>query len=67
VNGGGASHLAWRRGRPCDSGACVEVADTGDAVLVRNSTDPDGARLRLSRDEWASFLESAKDGLFDGV
>ncbi len=67
MDGGPAGDLVWQQGRQCESGACVEVAGVEDAVLVRSSTDPDGARLALSRSEWAAFLESAKDGLFDSV
>jgi hypothetical protein len=67
VDGRPAGELAWRQGRQCDSGACLEVAAVEDAVLVRSSTDPDGTCLKLTRDEWAAFLDSAKDGLFDAL
>jgi hypothetical protein len=67
VDGGPAWDLVWQQGRQCESGACVEVASFEDAVLVRSSSDPDGARLTLRRAEWAAFLDSAKDGLFDSL
>jgi Domain of unknown function (DUF397) len=65
VDGGPAGDLVWQQGRQCESGACVEVAGVEDAVLVRSSSGPDGGRLTLSRAEWAAFLDSVKDGLFD--
>ncbi len=67
MDGGQAADLAWRSGRPCESGACVEAAATGEAVLVRSNTDPDGVRLTLSPQEWAAFVASVKDGLFDSL
>ena len=59
-----ASELRWRRGRPCDSGACVEVAVVDEEVLLRSTASPD-ALLALSRSEWGEFLAGAKEGLFD--
>ncbi len=67
MDGGQAAGLAWHSGRPCESGACVEVATAGDVVLVRSSADPDGARLTMSHDEWVAFVGSVRDGLFDAV
>jgi hypothetical protein len=61
---GSANELAWRRGRWCDGGACVEVATVGEVVMMRSSADPDIA-FTVSRDEWRDFLAGAKDGLFD--
>ncbi|MHA6801565.1 DUF397 domain-containing protein [Bounagaea algeriensis] len=37
--------------------ACVEVAVRPDAVGVRDSKAPEGARLVLSRAQWRAFLE----------
>jgi hypothetical protein len=56
--------LTWYKGRPCDSGACVEVAMTGNEVLVRSSVIP-ASRIILTCEEWREFLAGAKDGLFD--
>lgn len=47
---------------------CVEVRLPGDQdepVLVRNSKDPDGSRLRFTRAEWDAFIRSAREGRFD--
>jgi hypothetical protein len=47
----------WRRSSRCgEAGSCVEVARTGDRVLLRDSTDPDGPMLVFSHTEWAVFL-----------
>jgi Domain of unknown function (DUF397) len=67
VDAGPAGELTWQQGRQCDSGACVEAARAADCVLLRSSTDPDGVSLPLSGDEWSAFIESVKDGLFDGL
>lgn len=44
---------------------CVELADAGDGVLMRNSRDPEGAKLSFTRSEIKAFVEGAKDGDFD--
>ncbi len=56
--------LTWHTGSQCDDGSCVEIAVTGEDVLVRSSLSPD-VLLTLTRDEWAVFLASAKEGYFD--
>lgn len=56
----------WRQGRPCDGGACVEVAAEGAEVFVRSSVHPDST-VRLSRAEWREFLAGAKNGVFDDL
>jgi Domain of unknown function (DUF397) len=48
--------LRWRRSRSCDSGACLEVAITEQWVYVRDSKDPEGAKLQFTRAEWREFL-----------
>jgi Domain of unknown function (DUF397) len=64
VTDGSDGELVWHRGI-CDGGACVEVAMTGDAVMVRSSADPAGTPVTLSRDEWEAFLAEVKEGTFD--
>ncbi len=61
------SELVWHRRTVCESGACVEVAVTGDAVMVRSSLDPEATPVTLSRDEWRAFLAGAKEGAFDNL
>lgn len=52
----GTERLAWRKSTRCDANACVEVAITADRVLLRDSSDPDGRCLALTRAEWVEFL-----------
>lgn len=44
--------------------ACLEVADDGDVVRVRNSRHP-ATELTCTRLEFAAFLDGAKRGEFD--
>jgi len=67
VDGKPTDELAWRRGSPCDGGACVEAVALDEAVLLHSSLNPAGATLTLSRDEWDAFLVAAKAGHFDAV
>jgi hypothetical protein len=43
-------------------GNCVEVADLPQGKLVRDSKRPEGAMLRFSAGEWASFVASVRSG-----
>jgi predicted secreted Zn-dependent protease len=62
-----SAELVWHRVVSCEGGACVEVAATGDAVLLRSSANPDGTPVTLSRDEWRAFLTGVREGDFDRV
>lgn len=58
----------WRKSSfSGQGGECVELAEAGDAVLVRDSKDPDGPRLRFTRAEMLAFLQGAKAGEFDDL
>jgi hypothetical protein len=53
------SRAEWRKASKSSSngGACVEVArNLSGIVAVRDSKDPEGPVLTVSRDEWASFI-----------
>jgi hypothetical protein len=58
---------AWRAGKPCDSGACVEIGILEESVLIRSSADPHGRYVTLSRDEWRVFVAGVRDGDFDDL
>ncbi|WP_324789126.1 DUF397 domain-containing protein [Streptomyces sp. H51] len=45
-----------------DGGDCVEVADAGTAVLIRDSKRPEKAILSVSVDEWTAFVRMAARG-----
>ena len=59
----GAVPLAWFKSSYSgnEGGACVEVASTADAVLVRDSKDKAGPRLAFGRAEWSEFLTFAAE------
>lgn len=60
------TELIWRKSSrsTTNGGACVEVAATGAAVFVRDSTDPGGPVLgretSIAPAEWRSFLASLR-------
>lgn len=41
---------------------CVEVARSGDFMLVRHSKSPDVARLAFTQGEWAAFVAGVAAG-----
>jgi hypothetical protein len=59
----GNSTLNWRRSSYSGSngGQCIEVAVSG-RVLVRDSKNPDGARLGFSGHVWREFAARIKSG-----
>jgi uncharacterized protein DUF397 len=61
------SALIWRKSSRSSGGGneCVEVADLGSAVAVRDSKNPDGPRLAFSAAEWAAFAGRIRSGKLD--
>ena len=57
--------LRWRKARRCNAGSCVEIAQDGDHVLVRDSKNPQIAPMVFTRDEWAAFTAGVREGDFD--
>lgn len=47
---------SWRRSSTCIPSDCVEVATLAHEVFVRDSADPGGPVLRVSRAGWRSFI-----------
>ena len=54
----------WQKSSYCGSAACVEVAVTSQAVLVRDSKNPENAPLSFTKDEWSAFVQGVRAGEF---
>jgi len=56
---------SWQKSSATRDGECVEVARTLKHVWVRDSKNPLGPVLGLTREEWAVFLVEVQRGEFD--
>jgi hypothetical protein len=55
------SRAQWKKSSYSgNSGNCVEVADLGDVVAVRDSKDPAGPILVVKLDAWRILAERIK-------
>jgi len=53
----------WRKAlRSLTNGECVEVADAGRLVAVRDSKRPEGVMISYSSRAWRSFVAETKEG-----
>jgi hypothetical protein len=57
--------LRWQRSSFCSTGGCVEVARESRSVHVRDTHDPEGARLVVPIDAWREFIDRIKRGDLD--
>jgi hypothetical protein len=58
----------WRKASFSDANQnCVQLADTGSTILIRDSKHPDQGQLTFTRNELAAFLAGAKAGEFDDM
>jgi hypothetical protein len=56
------STLMWRKSSASGGdGACVEVAQSGSFVLVRDSRNPSGAVLKFTSHQWLGLVRRAKN------
>jgi hypothetical protein len=56
----------WRKSsRSGYNGNCVEFAQLGNAIAVRDSKNPTGPALLFTPTEWKHFIDAAKQGKFD--
>jgi uncharacterized protein DUF397 len=59
-----SSALNWRKSSASGGGAdCVEVAQRGASILVRDSRDPSGALLVVGPDQWCALLSRVRSGI----
>ncbi|GAA4320582.1 DUF397 domain-containing protein [Actinomadura luteofluorescens] len=56
------SRLDWRRASKSheDGDQCVEIASGSDEVSLRDSKDPDGPKLVVSRSDFRYFVSVLK-------
>lgn len=51
----------WRKShRSVAGGQCVEVASTRATIMVRDSTDPSGPKVRYPVQAWQTFVAAVK-------
>jgi hypothetical protein len=58
----------WVKARASDGkNECVELAEVGESIAMRNSRDPEGPALIFTRSELAAFVDGASKGEFDAM
>jgi hypothetical protein len=54
---------SWRKSSHSNSNSnCVEVGQRGTQIAVRDSKDPGGPKLPVTREAWRAFTARVKDG-----
>ena len=57
-----SAELSWRKTvRSLTNGECVEVADAGKWVAVRDSKRPEGVLVSYSSRAWRTFVTQTKE------
>lgn len=58
----------WRKSSySVNSQNCVELADSGSEILLRDSKHPEAGHLTFTRPELAAFIAGVKAGEFDNL
>jgi hypothetical protein len=54
----------WRKSSRSDNngGACLEVADLGETIGVRDSVNRDAGVIRVGRAAWMQFIDAVRCG-----
>jgi hypothetical protein len=60
--GGDCVQVGFRKADASADTNCVEVGHAQDAVLVRDSKDPDGQVITFTEQRWASLVDAVKTG-----
>ena len=51
----------WRKpARSGSNGNCVEIANTGTTIAIRDSRDPHGPRLAFTPAQWQAFTATLR-------
>jgi hypothetical protein len=56
--------MPWRKSSYCSEGWCVEVAITGDRVVMRDGKNPHAEVLLLTHAQWDAFILGIKQDDF---
>lgn len=56
--------VVWRKSSASGSGNCVEVASSGQSILVRDTKNRDGGVLTFTSGEWQAFVTGVEAGEF---
>jgi hypothetical protein len=68
VAAGSLVGIRWVKASASDGlNDCVELAEVGESVAMRNSRDPEGPALIFTRSELAAFVDGASKGEFDAM
>ncbi len=59
------SQAAWHKSSHSSANGCVEIAQVGGHIAVRDSKDREGPALVFTPVEWQAFLQGVKGGEFD--
>jgi Domain of unknown function (DUF397) len=59
------SDAEWRKSSRSNMNGCVEVAFVEGRVAVRDSKDRQGPVLLFTSQEWATFIDAARNGAFE--
>ncbi len=54
----------WRRSTFCASGSCIECANDGEAILVRDSKLANSPILAFGTTAWKQFVAAIKEDAF---
>ena len=61
------NELRWRKSTFTDNGNCVEVAEDGAEIALRNSNRPAAGVIHFTRAEMAAWVAGCKAGEFDDL
>jgi Domain of unknown function (DUF397) len=60
--------LTWHKASRSNAGNnCVEIAQTPDGYLIRDSKNPSGSRLPIDTTTWATLIDDVKTGKYRGL